>query len=92
MSNKLVVASWSVEPEMQDYIKNIAAEEGIPVSKLLRNLVEKYLINKHKITVIEHSHEFIPIVLKIPASLRGDPKVKDWLQIRCNAVAQKLLS
>ena len=89
MSKKLNM-SLSINPEMQDYIKRVAEEEGVSVSKLICDLIEKYLVNKEKITVIEHNEDSIPVVLKIPVSLKGSEKVKDWLQVRCNAIAQKL--
>lgn len=90
MSKKLSIMSLSIEPEMQDELKKYAKEEGVSVSKLLRDLVEKYLVNRDKFTIIEHNDEFIPVVLKVPSDLRGDPKVKDWVQSRCDAVVQKL--
>lgn len=90
MSKKLNIMSLSIEPEMQDFLKRFAKEEGISVSRVVRDLVEKYLVKKDKITVIEHNDEFIPIVLKVPSNLRGDQKVKDWLKIRCEAIAHKL--
>ena len=90
MSKKLKVMSFSVEPDMEEEIKKYALEEGISSSKLLRNLVDKFLLNRDKITVIEHGSEIIPVVLKIPATLRGDDRIRDWLRAKCNAIANKL--
>lgn len=90
MSKKLSIMSLSIEPEMQDLLKKYAKEEGVSVSKLIRDLVEKYLVKRDTLTVIEQTDEFIPVVLKVPSNLRGDEKVKEWLKIRCDAVAQKL--
>jgi hypothetical protein len=102
--------SLSIEPETKDWLDVYASEEGESSSKIVRECVKKYLINKDQITVIEkpsdqitviekpkdqitvieHSEEFIPVVLKIPSNLRGDPKVKEWLQVRCDAIGAKL--
>ena len=82
--------SVSIEPELQDLLKKYALEEGVSVSKLIRTLVEKHLLNKDKVTIVEHSDDYIPVVLKIPSKLRGDARIKDWLKIKCGAIADKL--
>jgi hypothetical protein len=90
MAKKHNIMSLSIEPEMQDFLKKSAKEQGISVSKLVRSLVDKYLMKKEKVTVVEYSEEYIPVVLKIPAELRGDPKVKQWLNLRAEALGNKL--
>jgi hypothetical protein len=90
MSKKLKVMSFSVEPDMEDEIKKYALEEGVSSSKLLRTLVEKYLLNKDKVTIVEHSDKYIAVVLKIPSQLRGDDRLKDWLKVKCEGIASKL--
>ena len=82
--------SLSIEPETKDWVDLYSKEEGESSSKIIRECVKKYLINKNKITVVEHSDEYIPVVIKIPTVLRGDPKVKEWLQVKCDAIANKL--
>lgn len=90
MSKKLNIMSFAVEPDMQDLIKKYALEDGVSSSKLIRNLVDKYLLNKDKVTIIDHSDEYIPVVLKIPVKLRGDSRLKDWLKAKSEAIANKL--
>ena len=90
MSKKLGIMSLSIEPEIHDLLKKHALEDGVSVSRLIRDLVEKHLINKDKFTVIEHNDDIIPVVLKIPVKLRGDARIRDWLKVRCDAIANKL--
>ena len=82
--------SLSIEPETKDWVDLYSKEEGESSSKIIRECVKKYLINKDKITVVEHSEEYIPVVIKVPSVLRGDLKIKEWLQIKCDAIANKL--
>jgi hypothetical protein len=98
--SKLIIMSLSIEPETKDWVEIYSKEEGESSSKIIRECVKKYLINKDqitvvekppdKVTIVEHSDEYIPVVIKIPSALRGDPKVKEWLQIKCDAIANKL--
>lgn len=98
--SKLIIMSLSIEPETKDWLDVYSKEEGESASKIIRECVKKYLINRDqitvvekppdKVTIVEHSDEYIPVVIKIPSTLRDDPKVKDWLQVRCDAIASKL--
>jgi predicted methyltransferase len=90
MAKKHNIMSLSIEPETQEYLKNSAKEQGVSVSKLVRNLVEKFLMRKDKVTIVEHSDQYIPVVLKIPSELRGDERVKTWLMLRAEALGNKL--
>jgi hypothetical protein len=83
--------SLSIDPELQDYIKTCAKEDGVSYSKLMRDLVIKYLVEKDKWVMVEKTKEHIPVVLKIPVELRGDERLRDWLQSRADAIANKLL-
>jgi metal-responsive CopG/Arc/MetJ family transcriptional regulator len=83
--------SLSLEPELHEYLKEYAKQEGISASKLVRDIVDKYLVKKDKLIVVEKSEEHIPVVLKIPADLRGDDRLREWLQVRCDAIASKLV-
>ena len=90
MSKKLNIMSFAVDPDMQDLIKKCSLEDGISSSKLLRNLVDRYLLNKDKTIIIEYDEETIPVVLRIPVKLRGDSRLKDWLKAKSEAIANKL--
>lgn len=98
--SKLVIMSLSIEPETKDWLDVYSKEEGESSSFIVRECVKKYLINRDqitvvekppdKVTIVEHSDEYIPVVIKIPSVLRGDPQLKYWLQAKCNAIVDKL--
>lgn len=92
MSKKHTIMSLSIEPDLQEKLKRIAKEDGVSVSKLVRDTIQKYLVNKDQLTVVEKSDEYSNIVLKVPKSLQKDPvELKKWLELRVNAVADKFL-
>lgn len=90
MTTKKSIMSLSIEPALQDYIKREAKQDGISASKLICNLVQKYLVDRDKMTIIEHNDEQIPVVLKVPANLRGTEQVKSWLASRMLALGDRL--
>lgn len=82
MSKKLNIMSLSVEPEMQAKLKIYAKARDVSVSKLVRDLVDKYL-------VVED--EFIPVILKIPTKLRGDTEnLQKWIDTKSAAIVKAL--
>lgn len=85
MSKKLSIMSLSIEPELQERIKQEAKEEGVSASKFVRNLVQKYVVDREKVTVIEKSDDVLPVVLKIPHGMSVDDLQK-WLQVRFGAI------
>ena len=90
MSKKHTIMSLSIEPELQEKLKRIAKEDGISVSKLVRDTIQKYLVDKDQLTVVEKSNEYSNIVLQIPKSVQADPaELRRWLEVRVNAIASK---
>lgn len=82
---KLRVMSISVEPEMQELLKNSAKKAGKNVSSLIRDLVENHL------ALIVNEGEEVPIILKVPAYLKDDEKgLKDWLALKTDAIVKRL--
>ncbi len=88
MSNKKSnIMSLSVEPEMQDHLKKVAKKKQVSVSKLVRDLIDKYLPDD------EGGTEVDTVILKIPRDLRQDPiKLKDWMEVRCAGIVKALSS
>jgi hypothetical protein len=79
---KLSVMSLSVEPDMQDLLKKHAKKKGVSVSKLVRDLVEKYLLN---------DDEVIPVILKVPTKLKENPQgLREWLDVKSSAIVKAL--
>ncbi len=84
MNKKLNIMSLSVEPEMQDRLKRYAKSRDVSVSKLVRDLVDKYLIAEEDV---------IPVILKIPSKLRGDQEnLQKWLDMKAAAIVKALSS
>lgn len=74
--------SLSVEPEMQDKLKRYAKTRDVSVSKLVRDLVDKYLVAEDDI---------IPVILKIPTKLRGDQEnLQKWMDTKSSAIVKAL--
>jgi len=85
MSNKkLNIMSLSVEPEMQDKLKRFAKAKEVSVSKLVRDLVDKYLVAEEDV---------IPVILKIPQKLKGDQEnLQKWMDTKSAAIVKALSS
>ena len=83
MSNKKPdILSLSMSQEMQEQLKKCAKRKNISVSKLVRDLVEKYLVV---------DEEVVPVILRVPASLKGNEEgVNQWLQAKVTAISKAL--
>lgn len=85
MNKKSNIMSLSVEPEMQDHLKKEAKKKGISVSKLMRDLIEKYLPEQ------EEGVELDTVILRIPRELRSTPdELRKWLDIRTAGIVKAL--
>lgn len=81
-NKKLNIMSLSIEPEMQDRLKKIAKAKGVSVSKMIRDLVDKFLV------VDEDS---IPVILKIPLHMKSEPEsLQKWLDAKTAAIVKAL--
>ncbi len=77
--------SLSVEMEMQKLLKDSAKKAGVSVSQLVRDLVNKHL----SLTV--NDGEEIPIIIKVPAHLRGDDAgLRTWLNGKVDGIVKAL--
>jgi len=84
MSKKSNIMSLSIEPDMQDKLKRYAKSKDVSVSKLIRDLVDKYLVTED---------EVIPVILKIPNKLRGDTEnLQKWFDTKSAAIVKILSS
>ena len=74
--------SLSIEPEMQEKLKKYAKIRDVSVSKLIRDLVDKYLVAEEDV---------IPVILKIPTKLRGDEEnLQKWIDMKATAIVRAL--
>jgi len=84
MTKKLNIMSLSVDPEIQERLKSVAKKRNVSVSKLVRDLIEKYLGND------DDSHE-ITVILKIPKHLKEDPpELERWMSLRMEGIVKAL--
>lgn len=91
MAKAKEVMSIAVDKITQDCLKKFAKAGNVSVSKLIRDLVDTYLLQDKKMTVVHHDPEHIPIVLKIPVELKGDREaIQSWLRIRTTAIIERL--
>jgi hypothetical protein len=86
MSNKKSnIMSLSVEPEMQEHLKKVAKKKQESVSKLVRDLIQKYLPDGDGDDAVD------TVILKIPRELRQDPvKLREWVEVRVSGIVKAL--
>jgi hypothetical protein len=85
------IMSLSMDEELQALLTKTAKENNISRSELVRNLVTKFIVSGKKTTVVEHDADHIPVVLKIPVTLKGKgEELKTWLDTKVNALVAKL--
>lgn len=76
--------SLSVDSEIQDKMKIVAKKRNISVSKLVRDLADKFLNEEDNVDMV---------VLKIPKILRNDEvKLREWIDQRKELVTRTLMS
>lgn len=81
------IMSLSVEPEMQEHLKKVAKKKGESVSKLVRDLIQKYLPDD------DGTEQVDTVILKIPRDLRQNPEeLKKWMDVRIAGVVKALSS
>ena len=84
MSKKGSIMSLSVDSEIQDKMKIVAKKRNISVSKLVRDLADKFLNEEDNVDMV---------VLKRPKVLRNDEvKLREWIDQRKELVTRTLMS
>lgn len=87
MNKKSNIMSLSVEPEMQEHLKKVAKRKQVSVSKLVRDLIEKYLPDD------DGTEQVDTVILKIPREIRQDSgKLREWMEVRCAGIVKALSS
>lgn len=72
-------------PEMQEHLSDSAKKMGWNKSELIRNLISKHL------DLIVNDGEEIPVILRIPSSLREDSdELRKWLYAKSDAITKVL--
>jgi len=85
MARKANVMSLSLDSETQQKLKLYALQKADNnVSKLIRDLVNKYLVS---------DDEVIPVILKIPIKLKTDKEgLENWLKLKFSAIVNAIYS
>lgn len=75
--------SLSVDPEIQERLKKSAKKRNVSVSKLVRDMVEKYLPSTDE--------DIDVVILKIPNSAKlTETELRNWLSPRCENIVKAL--
>lgn len=84
MSKKGSILSLSMDPDIQEKLKSVAKKRDTSVSKLVRDLAEKFINEDDSVDMV---------VLKMPKSLRGNEQaMREWFEKRISSAIQALLS
>lgn len=85
-SERIKIISLSLEHETHALIKDAASKLGHKnVSQTIRDLVKKYL------SLLVSESEDIPVVIRIPKTLRKDPEnLRLWLETKTRAIVKAL--
>jgi len=84
MNKKSNIMSLSVDPEIQERLKRVARRRDVSVSKLIRDMVDKFLNDEDNVDMV---------VLKVPKDLKENQEgLRSWLNARFDSVAAKLKS
>lgn len=86
MSNKKGnIMSLSVDPEIQERLKNVAKKRNISVSKLVRDMVDKHLPVSDE--------DVDTVILRIPHSVKtSDQDLRSWLNSRVDSLVKALIT
>lgn len=95
MANNKKVASFAIEPKLHDELKEYANKKGLSLSGYLTILVSQGLklsIDDDPIVIGKPSgEEILPVILKIPANLKGDREgLQKWMDQQTAGIVSKL--
>jgi len=77
--------SLAIDSEFQEKLKKVAAKREISVSKLIRDVMEKYLPSG--------DDEVDTIIFKVPSNVKSSKdSLKNWFMVRVDAIVNKLSS
>ena len=84
MKKKSNIMSLSIDLEIQERLKTVAAKRNISVSKLIRDLVDKQLSSSDE--------EVDTVILKIPNTAKAsEDELRNWLNARINSIVKALI-
>ena len=84
MAKKVNIMSLSMDLDIQDRLKIVAKKRDVSVSKLIRDLADKFLNEEDNVDMV---------VLKIPKDLRKEKvMLKSWIDQRVELIVKTLSS
>lgn len=82
MNKKSNIMSLSVDPEIQERLKRVAGKRSVSVSKLVRDMVDKFLNDDDNVDMV---------ILKVPKTLRETPdELRNWITPRVESFIAQL--
>lgn len=95
MSKNKKVMSIAIKPELHDELKKFSKRKGLSASTYIGNLVEqavKLNIDDDPMVIGKSiDDDVIPVVLKIPISLKGNPdKLKQWMEVQSVGIVKAM--
>jgi predicted DNA-binding ribbon-helix-helix protein len=84
MSKKANIMSLSMDVDIQEKLKVVAKKRNVSVSKLIRDLADKYINEEDNVDTV---------ILKVPKDLRTQPEaLRTWMSQRTDLVIKTLTS
>jgi len=84
MSKKANIMSLSMDVDIQEKLKVVAKKRNVSVSKLIRDLADKYINEEDNVDTV---------ILKVPKDLRTQPDaLRAWISQRTDLVIKTLTS
>lgn len=95
MSKNKKVMSIAIRPELHDELKRFSKRKGLSASTYIGNLIEQAVrlnIDDDPMVIGKPmDDEVVPVVLKIPASLKNQPeKLKQWMDVQANGIVKAM--
>ena len=95
MTNIKKVMSIAIVPELQESLKKFSKRRGLSISGFICNLLEqavKLNVDDDPMVIGKPADEdILPVLLKIPANLKGNPdKLKQWLDIQVAGIMKAM--
>lgn len=79
---KINVTNIAIDASIKEILKQTAEKQEISVGKVVKNLVDKYLVVDNSV---------VPVIIKIPSNLKNDPaNLKIWLDHRVAGIIKAL--
>jgi len=83
MAKKMIIMSLAIEPERQKLLKTVAKKKDMNVSELIRWLMDRFPLA---------DDDVLPVLLKIPRSMKSKAELEEWLAPRFSALVKQLAS